>query len=123
MISLRTIRRLLLTFVLAVPAGCQTRSFRLTMEMAPANVATARITGTRPFVLIKNRGPGSVDVTFDAGISLDREQHTIGAGATVGTTLYGSKVVTVATGSDERAEVRIEAHRASGIRLHGPPPK
>ena len=123
MISFRVIRPLLLAFVLAVPAGCQTKSFRLTLEMPPANVATVRVAGTRPFVLVKNQGPGSVDVTFEAGITLDREQHTIGAGATTETTLSGSKVVTVATVSDKRAEVRIEARRASGIRLHGPLPK
>ena len=114
---------LLLTFVLAVPAGCQTRSFRFTLEMPPANVATVRVAGTRPFVLIKNQGPGSLDVTFDAGIALDREQHTIGVGATAGTTLHGSKVVTVTTGSDDGTVVQIEAHRASNIAIHGPLPK
>ena len=123
MISFRAIRPLLLTFLLAVLAGCGTSSFRLTVKMQPVNVATVRVTGARPFVLIKNQGPGSVDVTFDTGIASDREKQTLSASATTGRTLSGSTVVTVTTGSDEPAVVRIEAQRASGLRLHGPLPK
>jgi len=99
--------------------GCSTKRFTVTFDMEPERVATVRVLGDAPFVLITNNGPGELHLLMQSeelGVVDDR---SIGSMVT-GRTLRGGGMVEVTCAMD-RTRVRIEASEAKGVAVDQSP--
>ncbi|MFQ5654864.1 MAG: hypothetical protein ACE5GW_09060 [Planctomycetota bacterium] len=104
-------------------AGCVSQSYRIGLELAPANRAVVLVKGKKSFVIVENRGPGSVDVDFDGTHVLGDQQRHLRRGDT-GPTMHGPARVTIETGPESGAEVEVRARGAVRVVVErAPSPK
>ncbi len=113
----RSIACLLLS--LTAMGGCSTKRFTITFDMEPERVATVRVLGDAPFVLITNNGPGELHLLMQSEQRGVVDDRTIGSMVT-GRTLSGGGMIKV-TSAMNRTRVRIEASNAKGVAVDQSP--
>jgi hypothetical protein len=99
-------------------AGCA-RTYNIGFAMGADNEAAIEVRGWRPYVSVKNSGPGIIEVDFESA-RFGEKVRRIGAGVT-SSTVRGPGRITIKSPKDSGAELEISARRARGLSIEMSP--
>jgi len=111
-------KRIASLVLLVILAGCRA-TYHVTMDMEPRNEAAVELDGLRASVLVSNRGPGFVDLSFE---HLGERSKTtrVQPNAQTHASLPCPLVVRLETG-DKATRVAVSAVGVDGLRILGAP--
>lgn len=103
-----------LLFAAATLTGC-THSYNVRFQMDAANRAVVVVSGNSPFVTVQNRGPGSVEVTFEQDGEPIRDRAILPAEAA--STINRAARVVLESADHSSVEVEVLAERSTGLSI------
>jgi hypothetical protein len=112
----RLVRSLLSLLLLAAATGCDYKTLRSTLEVAPAETIEVRVAGRQPMMRVTNDGPGELAVQFYADQFPVGDERRLRAGETTAEALGGDFHATL-RGVAERTLATIRAERARGLTI------
>lgn len=98
-----------------LPIGCETT---WSSKLAPGASTTLTFSGERPLVTVRNNGPGTIFVDFEAVPGpAGPDEATLVPGASTWATLWPPRTVRLENNSPVEASVKVTAERADGLKV------
>jgi len=103
----------------AALASCATGAYRVQMEMARANESVVRIPGKYPGVVIRNEGPGVLEVFLEAPVGVEAAQavYLLQPGEELERRFARATTIRLRSGPDQPCVAEIETRDSTGLHI------